>query len=57
MSRRKYPTMTFLRYLKRFAALTLDGKFYCRLCEGWVDKQRWIHFKDVHRYDNARAVG
>jgi hypothetical protein len=47
---RKWPLMSYRHYILKFAARTNAGCFYCELCEIWIEKQRWIHFKGFHRF-------
>jgi hypothetical protein len=49
-----YLSMSFRDYIRKFASQTRDGRFFCRLCNVWVNKQRWPHFKVQHRY-SAKA--
>ncbi len=50
---RIYPTMSFERYIKRFAIETKAGKFWCDMCGQWIDKQRWVHFRKRHRFEET----
>jgi hypothetical protein len=47
---RQWPTMSFREYIRKYASDTLSGRFFCRLCNEWINKQRWVHFKVLHRY-------
>lgn len=50
---RVYPTMTYRKYIRKFASKTENGKFFCSLCITWIDKQRWVHFKKHHRFEKG----
>jgi len=47
---RKWPTMNFREYIRKYASETKGGQFFCKLCDNWVNKQRWLHFKVFHKY-------
>jgi len=51
-----YPTMSYREFILKFAAETQNGKFHCETCGCWIDKQRWIHFKDIHRIGKDLSV-
>jgi len=51
ISGHKFPAMSFRRYIMRYALETRDGKFWCEMCGEWINKQRWVHFKQKHRYE------
>ena len=43
----------FIRnYIKKYTKVfnPHHGCFFCCLCQKFIDKQRWMHFKRVHRY-------
>ena len=42
--------MTYRNFILKFASETQGGRFHCLLCNEWVNKHRWIHFKLRHRY-------
>jgi hypothetical protein len=42
--------MSFQKYIKKFAARTEGGRFFCEICKEWIEKQRWVHFKARHRF-------
>jgi hypothetical protein len=48
---REYPTMAYRQYIRRWAAETKDGKFFCQMCGEWINHQRWVHFKKLHQYE------
>jgi hypothetical protein len=49
---RRFPTMTYRNYIRKYASQTKDGMFFCQICFQWINKQRWIHFKKQHRYSD-----
>ena len=46
--------MPYRAYIKKYASKIDDGKFYCGLCDKWIDNQRWIHFKYFHRFEKTK---
>lgn len=48
--------MSFRDYIRKYAGRTSAGCFYCELCQMWVEKQRWIHFKEYHRFKPPNSV-
>lgn len=45
---RKYPEIGWVQYIRRWAAETKDGMFWCEICGRWVNNQRWAHYKKFH---------